>query len=49
MYAFLGYTVSLAYGACEYLGVDKRYYQPTERGYEATIREYLTKLEPDRQ
>jgi putative ATPase len=28
----------------DYLGVDKQYYVPTDRGYEATIRAYLTQL-----
>ena len=28
----------------EYLGVDKRYYQPTDRGHEAVFRAYLEKL-----
>jgi putative ATPase len=28
----------------DYLGVDKLYYHPTERGYEAVIRSYLEKL-----
>ena len=28
----------------DYLGVDKRYYVPTDRGYEARIREYLGRL-----
>jgi putative ATPase len=29
------------YVAQDYLGVDKRYYEPTGRGYEARIGEYL--------
>ena len=29
----------------DYLGVDKTYYQPTDRGYEKRIREYLAHLE----
>ena len=28
----------------DYLGVDKRYYVPTDRGYEATIRAYLARV-----
>jgi putative ATPase len=28
----------------DYLGVDKTFYQPTDRGYEAKIREYLKKI-----
>jgi len=29
----------------EYLGVDKKYYKPTDRGHEAVFREYLARLE----
>ncbi len=29
----------------EYLGVDKKYYEPTDRGHEAVFREYLARLE----
>ena len=29
----------------EYLGVDKKYYEPTDRGHEAVIRAYLARLE----
>ena len=29
----------------DYLGVEKRYYVPTDRGYEARIREYLSRLQ----
>ena len=29
----------------EYLGVDKRYYEPTDRGHEAVLRKYLAGLE----
>lgn len=35
------------YVSQEYLGVDKRYYQPTDRGYEQTIRKYLAWLRKD--
>ena len=29
----------------DYLGVDKTYYVPTDRGYEATIGDYLRRLQ----
>ncbi len=32
----------------DYLGVDKRYYEPTERGYEARIRQYLRWIDEQR-
>lgn len=33
----------------DYLGVEKRYYVPTDRGHEARIREYLSRLRPARE
>ncbi len=33
----------------DYLGVEKRYYVPTDRGHEARIREYLDRLHPRRE
>ncbi len=33
----------------EYLGVDKTYYEPTDRGHEAVLREYLAKLKQVRE
>ena len=32
-------------GAQDYLGVDKTYYEPTDRGYEAEIAKHGLKLE----
>lgn len=37
------------YAPQEYLGVEKRYYRPTDRGREATFRQYLEKLAALRQ